>query len=355
VIVRLPSDLPTARLQAYQDALAAYDASLKVFELSFCRLVMLRPDAGQVAALAEEISRWEGAVLYSSLPEYPLASREVLPQPSRIPVGDGLAMGENEPFAVIAGPCAIESEAQIEATARHLYQCGIKIIRGGAYKPRTSPYSFQGLGDEGLRLISSAARRHHMRIITELMDLSLLEAIEPHTDIIQVGTRNMSNFSMLKELGRQRKPVLLKRGMSATVREWLLAAEYILSEGNPHVILCERGIRTFDTTLRNTFDLAGISVAKDLTHLPVIADPSHGTGRRRFVPPMALASLVAGADGVMFEVHPNPSSALSDGEQSLDFEAARHLIGKLLSLAPYCNRSVQLREGIAKSSNVCVE
>lgn len=243
-----------------------------------------------------------------------------------VPVGNGLVN-------VIAGPCAIESESQIFGMAEFLHKQHVQFIRGGAYKPRTSPYSFQGLGLDGLKLIREAADRYQLRVVTEVIDLSVLEEVYQYADVLQVGTRNMSNFILLSELGRIDKPVLLKRGMSARIQEWLMAAEYILSGGNDKVILCERGIRTFDPAVRNTLDIAAIPIAKELSHLPVFADPSHGTGLRSRVEPMAMASVAAGADGLILEVHPNPDKALSDGPQSLSLDGFTNLLDKIAPIA----------------------
>ena len=252
----------------------------------------------------------------------------------------GTEIGGEDLF-MIAGPCAVESEDQIEKVAAHIKELGIPFIRGGAYKPRTSPYNFQGLQEEGLEYLKIVSDKYNLGVVTELMDLALLPKVYDATDIIQVGARNMKNYHMLKELGKVDKPILLKRGMDATVEEWLLAAEYILLGGNEKVILCERGIRTFDTSVRNTMDIGAIVLAKQLSHLPVIADPSQGTGKRSLVGPMSAAAVVAGADGLMIEIHPDPENALSDGQQSLNFDefdeilpsikGAAELAGKLVS------------------------
>ncbi len=225
----------------------------------------------------------------------------------------------NKNFSIIAGPCSIESEEQIFSTAEFIANKGLKFLRGGAYKPRSSPYSFRGLGLDGLKLIKNAANQNGLNVVTELLDLSLLDVVMQYTDIIQVGSRNMSNFYMLAELGKINKPVLLKRGMMAKTNEWLLAADYILSSGNEKVILCERGIRSFDPQMRNVFDINAIPLLQSLSHLPVIADPSHGTGEAQFVLPVSLAAVAAGANGLMIEIHPNPEKALSDSKQTLSF------------------------------------
>lgn len=231
----------------------------------------------------------------------------------------------NTHFNMVAGPCSVESEEQIFKTAAFLSKLGVKFIRGGAYKPRTSPYSFKGLGKDGLKLISKAAKQYNLNVVTELMDLSLLDEVMSNADIIQIGSRNMSNFYMLNELGKINKPVLLKRGMQAKISEWLLAADYILQGGNEQVILCERGIRSFDSELRNVMDIGAIALLNQLTHLPVWADPSHGTGMAQIVPSMAKAAVVAGANGIMVEIHPNPSKALSDAKQAISFDTFEQL------------------------------
>lgn len=226
----------------------------------------------------------------------------------------------NDGFSIIAGPCSIESEEQIFHTAEFISSKGLKFLRGGAYKPRTSPYSFRGMGLDGLKFIKEAATLHGLNVVTELMDLSLLDEVLEYSDIIQVGSRNMSNFFMLAELGKVKKPVMLKRGMIAKTNEWLLAADYILSNGNEDVILCERGIRSFDPQMRNVFDVNVIPLIQSLSHLPIIADPSHGTGEAKFVYPISLAAVAAGANGLMIEIHPNPKLALSDSNQALNFD-----------------------------------
>ena len=226
--------------------------------------------------------------------------------------------GEHHPVVLVAGPCSVENEAMIVETARRVKAAGAQFLRGGAYKPRTSPYAFQGHGESALGLLAAAREETGLGIITEVMDTADVEKIAEVADVVQVGARNMQNFSLLKKVGAQEKPVLLKRGMSATIDEWLMAAEYILAAGNPNVILCERGIRTFDRQYaRNTLDLAVLPVLRSLTHLPIMIDPSHGTGRYEYVPAMALAAIAGGADSLMIEVHPNPAKALSDGPQSL--------------------------------------
>jgi 3-deoxy-7-phosphoheptulonate synthase len=248
---------------------------------------------------------------------YKLVSRQVRPEGSVFDVA-GVLIGNGEPVVVIAGPCSVESRDQLLTTARAVKSAGARMLRGGAYKPRTSPYDFQGLGEEALELLSEARRETGLSVVTEVMSTEDVDVICEHADMLQVGARNMQNFALLRRLATVNKPVLLKRGPSATVKEWLLAAEYLLTGGNPNVVLCERGIKTFETETRNTIDLAAVALAKELSHLPVIADPSHGTGRRSLIGPLSKAAIAVGADGLIIEVHPNPERALSDGPQSLD-------------------------------------
>jgi len=269
---------------------------------------------------------------------YKLASRTFRPENTIITIGD-VRIGGDE-VIVMAGPCSAETEEQVEATAAAVKRAGAKILRGGAYKPRSSPYSFQGLGEEGLRLLRSAADRHNLKLVSEIMDVSQLETIEKYSDILQVGARNMQNFTLLRELGKARTPVLLKRGISATIEEWLLSAEYILSGGNTNVMLCERGIRTFESYTRNTLDISAIPVVHQLSHLPVLVDPSHGTGRRDKVAPMARAAVAAGADGLLIEVHSDPDHARSDGAQSLFPSQFDRLMAELRIIAPAIGRSI---------------
>lgn len=260
---------------------------------------------------------------------YKKASRHLHEEDTKIRVGDVTIGGEE--LCVIAGPCSVETKDQILKVAESVRRSGANILRGGAFKPRTSPYSFQGKQEEGIRLLEMAKEQTGLPIVTEIMEISQLPLFE-NVDIIQVGARNMQNFALLKELGMQDKPVLLKRGMNATYEEWLMSAEYIMAEGNEQVILCERGIRTFETYTRNTLDLTAVPVLKKLTHLPIIVDPSHGTGRADLVPDMALASVASGAHGIMIEVHPDPEHAWSDGEQSISTEEFAKLNPRLQGL-----------------------
>lgn len=267
---------------------------------------------------------------------YKLVSREVKPDPTVVDVR-GARIGDGS-LAIIAGPCSVESRDQVLRTAEAVVAGGAKFFRGGAFKPRTSPYAFQGLKEEGLRLLQEVREQFDLRIVTEAKDTDSFPQVAEVADVIQIGARNMQNFSLLEIAGRQRKPVLLKRGMSATLQELFMAAEYLLSLGNYNVVLCERGIRTFETMTRNTFDLSAVTMVKRHTHLPVIADPSHGVGIDWAVPPLAKAAVVVDADGVMVEVHPDPAKALSDGQQSLTFAAYAKLAAELTDLAAWRTR-----------------
>nr|AHI58887.1 FidC2 [Fischerella muscicola UTEX 1829]APZ79567.1 FimI1 [Fischerella muscicola UTEX 1829] len=274
---------------------------------------------------------------------FKLASREFHNgEPSEIFVStpnEIVAFGQNHPIVQIAGPCSVENEEMIIYTALQVKAVGAKFLRGGAYKPRTSPYAFQGHGESALGLLAIARQVTGLGIVTEVMDTADLEKVASVADIIQIGARNMQNFSLLKRVGAINKPVLLKRGMSATIEEWLMAAEYILTAGNPNVILCERGIRTFDQQYtRNTLDLSAIPVLRSLTHLPIVIDPSHGTGRSEYVPAMAMAAIAAGADSLMIEVHPDPAKALSDGPQSLTPEQYGDLIQDMIGISKIFGR-----------------
>jgi 3-deoxy-7-phosphoheptulonate synthase len=271
---------------------------------------------------------------------YKLASRTFRPENTVVTIED-LRIGGDE-VIVMAGPCSAESEDQVEATAAAVRRAGAKVLRGGAFKPRSSPYSFQGLGEAGLRMLRAGADRHGMKLVSEVMDASQIDLVARYAHILQVGARNMQNYTLLRELGKAHTPVLLKRGISATIEEWLLSAEYVLSGGNPDVILCERGIRTFESYTRNTLDISAIPVVQKLSHLPIVVDPSHGTGRRDKVAPMARAAVAAGADGLIIEVHNDPDHAQSDGAQSLfptDFD---HLMAELRIIAPAIGRSICL-------------
>jgi 3-deoxy-7-phosphoheptulonate synthase len=269
---------------------------------------------------------------------YKLASREMHEADTfvRLPqtvIGPGT-------FTLIAGPCSVENEAMILRTAEFLVSKGVRLMRAGAFKPRSSPYAFQGLGLEGLAILQKARERTGIGIVTELMDTENADAVEEAADVIQIGARNMQNFSLLRRVSRAAKPVLLKRGLAATLEEWLMAAEYVMAGGNYNVVLCERGVRTFSDHSRNTLDLSVVPPVKALSHLPILVDPSHGTGKRDYVPPMALAALAAGADGLLIEVHPQPDKALSDGAQSLDFAGFERLLEALRRIAEPLGRTI---------------
>jgi 3-deoxy-7-phosphoheptulonate synthase len=270
------------------------------------------------------------------LKPFKLAAREFAASASLVTVG-GATFGGHD-LQVIAGPCAVEGAEMMSETAAAVAGAGARLLRGGAFKPRTSPYSFRGLGQEALEILARVRLEHGLPVVTEVMDTRQVEVIAEHVDMLQIGARNMQNFELLSEVGRVHRPVLLKRGMSATVQELLLAAEYVMAQGNPHVVLCERGIRTYETATRNTFDVAAIPVLKRETHLPVIADPSHGGGRRDLVLPLACAALAAGADGLLIEVHPAPQEALSDGDQSLSLEEFGALMARLEGFAAVMGR-----------------
>ncbi|MDF1505176.1 3-deoxy-7-phosphoheptulonate synthase [Roseisolibacter sp. H3M3-2] len=279
-----------------------------------------------------------GQVLYVSKP-YKQVSREWRPENTVVEIAPGVAFG-GAAVPVIAGPCSVESEAQILASARAVRAAGASALRGGAFKPRSSPYSFQGMGLEGLKLLAKAREETGLAVVTEAMDEEGAHLVAEWADCVQIGARNMQNFSLLKVVGRLGKPVLLKRGMSATIQELLLAAEYVLAAGNPNVILCERGVRGFDTATRNLFDVSAIPLVHKLSHLPIVADPSHGVGVREHVPSMARAAVAAGADGLIIEVHPNPDRAMSDGAQTLFVEQFERLMGEVGTIAAAIGRSV---------------
>lgn len=310
--------------------------SAKVMEGSQQRIVGVIGDKTRLASCAiDALPGVERSVSISK--SYKLASREFHPQSSVIDV-DGVPVGGDE-FVVMAGPCAVESREQLFAAAEIAKKGGAQFLRGGAYKPRTSPYSFQGLEEEGLKYLAEAKEKTGLRIVTEVTEVDAVETVAEYADLLQIGARNMQNFRLLKEVGRTQKPVMLKRGLAATLDEWLNAAEYILNEGNPNVIFCERGIRTYETYTRNTLDLSAVAAIKHLSHLPIIVDPSHGTGKWRFIKPMALAAVACGADGLIMEMHPNPAKALSDGPQSLTPENYYDLMDSVTKLAKFMKES----------------
>lgn len=288
---------------------------------------------------ADQIRGFAGVeeVVFISKP-FKFVAKESKPGKTQIDVG-GVVIGGSE-VVMMAGPCTVESETQLFKTAEAVAKGGAKILRGGAYKPSTSPYSFQGMGVPGLELLKEAGRRYGMKVITEVMHVRKVEEVARYADILQIGTRNMQNYDLLTEVGQTRMPVMLKRGMTSKFEEWLLAAEYIASQGNEQIMLCERGIRTFEPYTRNTLDLSSIPSINALSHLPIVIDPSQGTGRRELVPPMSLASIAAGADGLLVEVHPDPDHALKDGAQSITIEAYEQMMPQLRRVAEAVNRSI---------------
>ena len=298
---------------------------------------VIGPDAPELQDMFETMPHVES--VHRVTKPYRLVSREFRPSNTVIDAGHGVTVGGDE-LAVMAGPCSIEDEEHIVATALAVRAAGANILRGGAFKPRSSPYAFRGLGNEALAYLAHAGKLAGMPVITELMSVRDLDVVAEHADIIQIGARNMQNFILLDEVGKLRKPVMLKRALSGQIEEWLLAAEYIVAQGNPNVILCERGIRTFETAYRNTFDINAIPLAKELSHLPVVADPSHGTGKWKLVAPVAMAAVAAGADGLMIEVHPNPDHALSDGAQSLTHESFASMMQAVAPIARAVERSL---------------
>lgn len=334
MIVVMKIGTPSAEVERLSDEFQSWGLVPEKIVGQHKTVIGLVGDTVELDALQiQDISPWIEQVLRVEKPfkrvsrEYRNgeASKVIVPTPN-----GAVTFGEHSPVVVVAGPCSVENEEMIVETARRVKAAGAKFLRGGAYKPRTSPYAFQGHGETALELLAAARAASGLGIITEVMDAADLEKIAEVADVVQVGARNMQNFSLLKRVGAQDKPVLLKRGMSATIEEWLMAAEYILAAGNPNVILCERGIRTFDRQYaRNTLDLAVIPVLRSLTHLPIMIDPSHGTGRAEYVPAMALAAIAGGTDSLMIEVHPNPAKALSDGPQSLTPERFDRLMLEL--------------------------
>ena len=316
------------------------DMGFDIHRSTGARQTVLGAVGAKIGFDTRDIELLEGVaeVLRISAP-YKLASRHFRPEGSVIKFGKGVEVGGKQ-VVVMAGPCSVESEEQIDAIAAHVSKLGVRVLRGGAFKPRTSPYSFQGLGSKALEMMRRAADKFGMVVVSEVMDQTQIPLMLEFVDVLQVGARNMQNYNLLKELGKVAKPILLKRGISATVEELLLSAEYIMSGGNYNVVLCERGIRTFENATRNTLDVSAIPVIQKLSHLPIIADPSHGTGRRDKVAPMARAAVAAGADGLLIEVHSDPENALSDGAQSLYFDQFEELMKQLKMIAPAVGRTI---------------
>ena len=326
MIIQLDQDITAAQQKALADKLASFQFKATPVSTQFAEYLI---GTGKVEFDIRGIGNLEGIKdIHRVSDAYKLVSRKWKVQDTVCEIGEDIKIGTGH-FAMMAGPCSIESEEQIAATLAHLKKNGVKIMRGGVYKPRSSPYSFRGLGIDGLKLWHSMAKEAGIAIITEVMMTEQIEAMMDYVDIFQVGARNSQNFNLLDALGEVDKPVLLKRGISGTLDELLQSAEYIFSHGNEKIMLCERGIRTFETAYRNTMDINAIAMLKEKTHLPVIADPSHGIGVRQFVDKIALASIMAGADGVIFEVHSTPEKAFSDGQQTLNFGEADALISKM--------------------------
>ncbi len=332
MVVIMNADATQADIEGVISAIEEKGLEAKVMEGAHQKIVGVIGDKTKLAATPlDAMHGVETTVAISK--SYKLASREFHPASTVVDIR-GIKIGDGTPV-VMAGPCAVESREQLLETAQLIKEGGAQFIRGGAYKPRTSPYAFQGLEEEGLKYLAEAREKTGLAVVTEVTVVEAVDTVAAYADLLQVGARNMQNFGLLKAVGRAGKPVMLKRGLAATIDEWLNAAEYIMNEGNPNVILCERGIRTYETYTRNTFDISAIPAIKHLSHLPIIADPSHGTGKWRMIKPVSLASIAAGADGLIIEVHPNPARALSDGPQSLTPENYRDLMASVQKLSRF--------------------
>ena len=332
MVVIMNADATQADIEGVIQAIEEKGLEAKVMEGAHQKIVGVIGDKTKLAATPlDAMHGVETTVAISK--SYKLASREFHPAATVVDIR-GIKIGDGTPV-VMAGPCAVESREQLLETAEIIKEGGAQFIRGGAYKPRTSPYAFQGLEEEGLKYLAEARERTGLAVVTEVTVVEAVDTVAAYADLLQVGARNMQNFGLLRAVGRAGKPVMLKRGLAATIDEWLNAAEYIMNEGNPNVILCERGIRTYETYTRNTFDVSAIPAIKHLSHLPIIADPSHGTGKWRMIKPVSLASIAAGADGLIIEVHPNPARALSDGPQSLTPENYRNLMASVQKLSRF--------------------
>ena len=332
MVVIMNADATQADIEGVISAIEEKGLEAKVMEGAHQKIVGVIGDKTKLAATPlDAMHGVETTVAISK--SYKLASREFHPAATVVDIR-GIKIGDGTPV-VRAGPCAVESREQLLETAQLVKEGGAQFIRGGAYKPRTSPYAFQGLEEEGLKYLAEAREKTGLAVVTEVTVVEAVDTVAAYADLLQVGARNMQNFGLLKAVGRAGKPVMLKRGLAATIDEWLNAAEYIMNEGNPNVILCERGIRTYETYTRNTFDISAIPAIKHLSHLPIIADPSHGTGKWRMIKPVSLASIAAGADGLIIEVHPNPARALSDGPQSLTPENYRDLMASVQKLSRF--------------------
>ena len=332
MVVIMNADATQADIEGVISAIEEKGLEAKVMEGAHQKIVGVIGDKTKLAATPlDAMHGVETTVAISK--SYKRASREFHPASTVVDIR-GIKIGDGTPV-VMAGPCAVESREQLLETAQLVKEGGAQFIRGGAYKPRTSPYAFQGLEEEGLKYLAEAREKTGLAVVTEVTVVEAVDTVAAYADLLQVGARNMQNFGLLKAVGRAGKPVMLKRGLAATIDEWLNAAEYIMNEGNPNVILCERGIRTYETYTRNTFDVSAIPAIKHLSHLPIIADPSHGTGKWRMIKPVSLASIAAGADGLIIEVHPNPARALSDGPQSLTPGNYRDLMASVQKLSRF--------------------
>ena len=336
MVIIMNADATAENIKNVIEAIQDVGLTAQIMEGAQQKIVGVIGDKSRMGSLAiDAMDGVEKTVEISK--SYKLASREFHPQSTVVDV-DGVKIGGGN-LVVMAGPCAVESREQLFEAADLVKKAGAQFLRGGAYKPRTSPYSFQGLEETGLRYLAEARERTGLKIVTEVTEVEAVETVAKYADMLQIGARNMQNFRLLKEVGRTDKPVLLKRGLAATLNEWLNAAEYIMSEGNPNVVFCERGIRTYETYTRNTLDLSAVAAIKELSHLPIIVDPSHGTGRWQMVRPMARAAIAAGADGLMIEVHPHPEMALSDGDQSLTPENFRQVMDEVHRIAAVMGRA----------------
>ena len=332
MVVIMNADATQADIEGVIQAIEEKGLEAKVMEGAHQKIVGVIGDKTKLAATPlDAMHGVETTVAISK--SYKLASREFHPASTVVDIR-GIKIGDGTPV-VMAGPCAVESREQLLETAEIIKEGGAQFIRGGAYKPRTSPYAFQGLEEEGLKYLAEVREKTGLAVVTEVTVVEAVDTVAAYADLLQVGARNMQNFGLLRAVGRAGKPVMLKRGLAATIDEWLNAAEYIMNEGNPNVILCERGIRTYETYTRNTFDVSAIPAIKHLSHLPIIADPSHGTGKWRMIKPVSLASIAAGADGLIIEVHPNPARALSDGPQSLTPENYSNLMASVQKLSRF--------------------
>lgn len=337
MIIVMKPEATVEDLNAVKDKIKSAGLDYHLSQGSSRTIVGVIGDKKKIATL--QMNSFSGVEKTVSITEkYKLVSREFKKEDSVIDVG-GVKIGGGH-FAVMAGPCSVESREQLLEAAQAVKACGAQFLRGGAFKPRTSPYDFQGLGVEGLKMMRSVADEVGLKVVTEIVNINDLDTICQYTDMLQIGARNMQNFQLLKDVGFTKKPVLLKRGLSATISEWLNAAEYIASGGNYNIVLCERGIRTYETFTRNTLDLSAVAAVKELSHLPIIVDPSHGTGRWQMVQPMARAAVAAGADGLMIEVHPHPEVALSDGDQSLKPENFKIVMDEVRQIAKIMGKTL---------------